>query len=128
MRLSEARAALKTSAVLSPAEKYVVRQDLLAFLALAFINRQNEQFRTLMNVEGMAPDVLRAHPTAETPFEVVEKALAAEGYPTDGTVGGVMNIVPLTQDEIHHLACYCHYGDSINGVQFCANLRSLQAR
>lgn len=126
MRMQEATAARRSNTVPAlPPMKVKDRKKLLYSLAEAFKGLQSESFNTLMRVEKMTPEQLRAQPTAGTAFAVLEQELAKQGFTTTGRVGGIMDVVELTQPEVDYFACYCNHGELMVGSRAASNLRHL---
>lgn len=83
------------------------RAKLMDGIAQEFVRRGNEFFDTIENLERDNLRVVRAMPTIRTVLEPVVEYLNAAGYPTEPTVGGVMDTLQITQGEVHDLACDC---------------------
>ena len=62
-------------------------------------------------VEGMDEEKVRAMSVSGTVFEPIDEHLRASGVPADGTVGGLMDTLGLSKDDVHNLACECHSAD-----------------
>ena len=120
-----ATAALKTSTVRPPTPKVLTRKELLIACAQVFSGRKDESFKTLERVEHMDIGALRATKTAETAFEPIEQVFAANHHAMDGTVGRIMDVVPMSKDEVHIFACSCNHGEEMLGSRAAANLMML---
>ena len=118
-------AARKKSAVSAPVAKVLTRQELLVACSQAFAGRATDPFKTLVQVEKMDPDVLRGAETAGTAFEIVEGVLVAHNFNVDGTVGRIMDAVPMNQSEVHYFACSCNHGAVMTGERAKLNLEYL---
>ena len=54
---------------------------------------------------------LRQTKVADTPFALADQVLSDEGVATDGTIGGMMDAIDISKDDVHALVCYCHGGE-----------------
>ena len=120
-------AALKASGTVTPVP--YTRAQLMEHVAVAFGRKPRTMFNTLRDVEDMKPEVLRATKTAGTIFAEAEKALNAADVPTDGTVGRIMDVLSLSQDDVHYIACFCHeHSATMDGETAAFRFRELQAQ
>jgi len=112
-----ARAQTAASSTKAPALKTPTRKQLLLSVADAFAAKQKVQFGPLYEVEFKdTENEVRAMSIAGTPPEIADQVLSDAGIPTDGTVGGVMDGLPISRDNVHALVCNC-LGEEITGEE-----------
>jgi len=78
----------------------------------------------IWNIEDRQLEELRTIPTLGTAVEPMTDALKARGVETDGTLGGLMDAVGFTQDDLHKIVCHCH-GAIVSGHQMAERLLKL---
>lgn len=120
-------AALKGAGVVL--SENATKKEILTAVATTIDAIGPSTFKTLRNVEGHPLPLLRIQPVAGTVLEPVALAAAlATGKEPATTVGGVMDVLDLTQPDINTLACYCGNGETMTGAQAAANLRTIAAK
>ena len=101
------------------------RAELLNAVATLIDTIGPATFKSLRNVEGKGLAVLRATAVAGSPLEPIAEALKAGDRDPGNTVGGVMDVLNLTQTDVNALACYCDNGDEMTADRAAKNLRTL---
>lgn len=103
------------------------RAKLMDLIAQEFERRGRELFSAIEELERDDTGSARAMSTAGTVLAPAVEYLNASGYPTESTVGGVMDTLQITQPEAHDLACYC-LGPTLNGQAAAERWRDLSER
>jgi hypothetical protein len=100
------------------------RAVLLASVQSALKAENTKPFRTLMNLEPSKTPLeqVRAMSTAGTVFDHIVNTLNKQGAETPRTLGGIMDTLDLTQDQMHHIACFCDHGETITGFKAAVNV------
>ncbi len=81
-------------------------------------------FLGLYAVEYTEESKVRVMSTVGTALEPVREALIDMGVSTDHTVGGIMDSVPLSKNELHDLVCHCA-GTEITGDTLANRFQAL---
>lgn len=104
------------------------RNAVLYRVALAIEKLGEENLGGFDRIETKEARIVSELPVVGTVFEYLARVLSKEGFPSDGTVGGVMEILayPRNSEEsaekAHELGCYC------NGELICSMTASKRVR
>jgi hypothetical protein len=86
-----------------------------AVVAAHYGQQRNQRFTAIPDIEGTDEAKFAMLPTAGTILEPAVNALTAAGVHVEPTMGGLMNALGLSQQEVHELACECH-GAEVSGA------------
>ncbi len=89
----------------------------------AFINRGNEFFKTLDQIEYM--ENRENEPVTGNILELVVTALNDAGFATAENVGGVMESLHVDFDTLHAEICNCKHGGEITGARARINFLNI---
>lgn len=111
------------SQVVEPPFASLARGRKIELLAQVLSANATTRYGTILAIEGMPSETLVQHPIpAGSVLSPLAEEMRSRGE-TVKTVGDIMRIAELDQDDIHHLACFCHSVD-VSGETAAVRLRS----